>query len=370
MERKSFFRKTAVNVGALALCLSLASGLAQPSKSEAFSLGSFGDTVLNTAVEQKKVKDSLDYYENDGRNELFEEIKKSDGVIDDSYLNEELSRIMERLSGTIAKTEPSIKNKPYNYFINPQAEFNAYCTLGHNVSVNAGVFSFFDNDEEQIAVVVAHEMVHGQKQHPYKGAQQKMTVDFVKKIAGSQMNGGSRLAVDVIAKNVKAVSITKPNEWEADNIAFSYITDAGYNPGAPAAVWQKVIDNKGTSKGKGVLDDLLNPSTHPGEKERRDNYAKKLSEYSNNKVSVNAASGEVKVNNKLFLKPAAAGSMSALERSYLIAGHLASVYHNKTATEQAYNDNGVVKIGETSIVQATAGDGNADDLAKILNEIK
>ena len=271
LNLKPFFRKSVLGATTLALGLSLAGGMIQPTQAEAFSLGKIGDSVVGGLQEQKKIKDSLDYYENDGRNEMFEELKKSDGVVEDGELNEELSRIIGRLSSAIAKSEPSINSKPYNYFINPKTEFNAYCSLGHNISVNAGVFSFFGNDEDKIAAVVAHEMVHGQRQHPYIGAQKKMTVEFIQKVAGAQMNGSGKLAVNVVATNVKASGITKPNEWEADNVAFSYVTEAGYNPGAPAAVWQGVIDNMSSGGSKGLFDDLLNPSTHPGEKERRDN---------------------------------------------------------------------------------------------------
>lgn len=370
MDLKTFFRKAVLGTGTLTLCFSLATGLFHPTKTEAFDIGKLGGIVVNTAKQQDEIKKSLDHYENDGRNELFEQLKASEGVNEDPEFNATLASIMTRLTSTIAKTEPSIQDKPYNYFINPKTAFNAFCSLGHNVSVNVGVFSFFDNNEDKIAAVVAHELVHGQKNHPINGAKKKLTVDFVQKVAGSQMSGGSKLAVDVVAGNTKAVGITKPNEWESDNIAFSYITDAGYNPGAPAAVWQRVIDKMSSGGSKGLFDDLLNPSTHPGEKERRDNYSKKLTEYSNKKVTVNAATGEIKIDNKPFMKPAAFANMSGIERSYLIAGNLAAAYHNNESLAQACNDNGVIRLGEQAIVQPCPADTDADQLVKILNEIK
>jgi len=370
LNLKTFFRKSVLRAGTLALCLSLAIGLFQPTRTEALSLGQLGGSILSTAAQQQKVRESLDYYENDGRNQLFEELKRSDGVNSDSFFNEELDRIMAKLASAIAKTDSSITDKPYNYFINPKTEFNAYCSLGHNVSVNTGVFSFLDNDEDKIAAVVAHELVHGQKKHPIKGAQKRLTVEFVQKVAGAQMNGGGKLAVDVVATNVKAVGVTKPNEWEADNVAYGYLTEAGYNPGAPAAVWQRVIDNMSQGGSKGLFDDLLNPSTHPGEKERRDNYAKKLTEYSKSKVSVNAATGEISVNGKPFMKPAAVANMSGLERSYLVAGNLAAAYHSNQSLEQAWNDNGIIRLGGFSIVQPCGADAAADELVQVLNAIK
>jgi len=348
----------------------LAISLIQPAKAEALDLGSLGGTILITAIQQAEVKKALDYYENDGRDELFEQLKKSEGVNDDPHLNAMLTSIMTRLTNSIAKTEPSIKDKPYNYFINPQKEFNAFCSLGHNVSVNAGVFTFLGNNEDKVAAVVAHELVHGQKSHPIKAAKKKMPVEFLQRVAGSQMGGGSKLAVDVVAVHTKASGITKPNEWEADNVAFGYLTEANYNPGAPAAVWQHVLDNMDSDASKGLLTDLLNPSTHPSAKDRRDNYSKKLTAYSNKKVTVDAATGEIKINNKSFLIPVAWGDMSALERSYLIAGNLAAIYHNNAPVAQASYENDIVKIGPQPVMQSCPGDLDVVEIARILNRIK
>jgi hypothetical protein len=44
--------------------------------------------------------------------------------------NAMLHNVMTRLSASIATEDPSIKQKPYNYFVNKQTSFNAFCTLG------------------------------------------------------------------------------------------------------------------------------------------------------------------------------------------------------------------------------------------------
>ncbi|MDR3349629.1 MAG: M48 family metallopeptidase [Acidaminococcales bacterium] len=352
---------------ALGLLLSLAVVASfSPPPAGAIKIGN----IIGAAQEQGKIKKSLEYYDNDGRGELFAEIKKSEGVSADPTMNAVLDRIMQRLSATVAKTEPSIKERPYNYFVNTQEDFNAFCTLGHNISVNAGVFYFFDNNEDKVAAVVAHEMVHGQRNHPIEGAKKKLTVEFLQKAVGADLSGAGRLAADVVAVNVKNAGITKPNEWEADNIAFVYLADAGYNVGAPAAVWQRVIDNTKAKAGANFFSSIFNPSTHPSEKDRRANYAKKLTAYSNNKVAVDENTGEVKVNGKPFLKPAAAAGMSGLERAYLIAGNLAFVYHAGPVSAAAVAEGNVVRIGGKAIVTVSQGDPGAAELAGILNGIK
>ena len=365
MNFKPFFKKALLGAGLLAFSLSL--GFMQPQKAEAIKIGN----VISKGAEIKKINDSLNYYENDGRNELFEQLKIEDGVNNDPTLNAILDKIMTRLTDGIAKSDPSIKNKPYNYFINPFEYFNAYCTLGHNISINSAVFYFFNNHEDRIAAVVAHEMAHGQKKHPINGAKKKLAVDAGVQIFGDNLKGAGYIAVGVLANQVKTVGVTKTNEWEADNVSFTYMVDSGYNVGAPAAVWQRVMDNTQSSgKSKDLFSDILNPSTHPDDSARRDNYAKKLTEFSKNKVTVDAATGEVKVNGKVFMKPVAAANMSGAERAYLVAGNLARIYNENATLAEARNDNGVVRIGDQAVVTPASGDTSADELARVLNEIK
>ena len=56
-------------------------------------------------------------------------MKQEDGVNGDYNANAMLARIMQRMSAGVAKSDPSILEKPYNYFVNNQDFFNAYCSL-------------------------------------------------------------------------------------------------------------------------------------------------------------------------------------------------------------------------------------------------
>ena len=100
----------------------------------------------------------------EGRQALFQSMKEQQGVNTDPGLNQRVDRIMANLSQAIAQVDPSINDMPYNYYINPDTSFNAACSLGHNMTINTGIFSLLTTDDE-IAVVLGHEMGHGQKNH-------------------------------------------------------------------------------------------------------------------------------------------------------------------------------------------------------------
>ena len=328
------------------------------------------ETIIGVAASHIMINNSLNYYNGKGRNEIIQQFKESEGVSSDPDANRQLGSIMSRLTTAIAKTDESVNDPPYNYFVNKDQTFNAFCTLGHNLSVNIGVFTFFDYHEDRVAAVVAHEIAHGQKKHPIRGARRKLTVDLVAAILGDEMNTAGKLATGIVAAHAKNTGITKPNEKEADNMSFTYMAEAGYNVGATAAVWQRMIEQSG-KKGKDFFGHLLSPSTHPGNEWRRDNFTKKMHEYSNKKVNVNHDTGEVTINKKVFTAPAELGNLSGKERSYLVAGTLAGLYSKKkTLTDKAFADGNILMIGQARIMQCGPNDLPAAELAARLNEIK
>jgi beta-barrel assembly-enhancing protease len=361
----NFFRKKAVIAAAVVLC-STATALILPAPTADASILS---AVIGSGIQYVQVSKQLNYYNGDGRDKFFEELKKKYGVNEDPTLNERVNRIMGNLSNGIAAVDLSITKKPYNYFINNETTFNAFCSLGHNLSINTGLFDLLTNEDE-IAVVLGHEMGHGQKDHPVKGFKNAIPYDLIAQIYSESQGGssGGTLAASVFANYATATQVTKPQEWEADNLAFTYITAAGYNPGACAAVWQRIMEKQGDSSAN-FVGEIFSPSDHPTNEQRRENYAKKLTEYSNGKVTV--SNNVVKINGKDFATIGAISSMSSQERTYFAAGNLAAAYHNGYNTSNAYvGANNVVYLGDQAIMQAQSTDADAQELASCLNAIK
>jgi predicted Zn-dependent protease len=236
------------------------------------------------------------------------------------------------------------------------------------MSVNSGLFDLLNFNENEIAFVVAHEMGHGQKDHPAKGIKKAMPLSVIASVWGSQ--SGSVLetvGINVLANYSSANYVTKPQEWEADNLAFDYAADAGYNPGAGAALWQRVVEQMGKSSSN-FVGEIFSPSDHPKNEERRENYSKKLTAYSNKHITV--SDGVIKVNNKEFMTAGATDATSSAERAFLIAGNLSAVYHNNKTAPNAYVEGGMVKMGNQPILVPNENEPDAQTLADKLNSIK
>lgn len=276
----------------------------------------------------------------EGQSEIYQSVTKQTGVLNNSYYNERLASIMNRLSASIAQTDPSIKTLPYRWYVSPDTTFNAACTMGH-----------------------------GQKHHVANSTQKKVNVEIGKMVLADTIGGSglNNLILNTVSNQIETVHIDRAAEWEADNLSFGYVTRAGYNPGATAAIWQRVMEKQGDNASN-FVGEIFSPSDHPSNQERRDNYANKLYEMSGKHASVK--DGTVYVNGKKFIKPAATSSMSSAERSYFVLGNLAAAYQNGHSKQQATASGGTLYLGPQNIMTPVNGDPSAEELASQLNKIK
>lgn len=339
-------------------------------KAYAFNWGNAIGVTFATVAQYQYLEKKLNYMDTDGRHEYFNQMKDQLGENNNYQYNAILDDIMTRLTYVISLEDPSIKDKPYNYFINNQEEYNAFCTVGHNLSVNTGMFKLLNNNQDELAVVVAHELAHGQERHVQSSTKKSFSIQLLAGLYASQNPDAlSIIGTQVVSNNMIAKGITKKQEQQADDIAFDYTVGAGYNIGAGAATWQRFIDKMGESK-QNFVGELFSPSDHPSHESRRNNYSKKLTEFSNNNVKVDANTGEIFIKNKPFTIPVPANDMSSQERAFMIAGNLAAVYHNNDKNPPTATQSGsTIYMGKQAIMVAENGE-NAVQLVNKLNSIK
>ena len=365
-NKKSYFKKK-LSLGLTAALMTASFTALPPARpAEAFDWVNAIGAVIGVSAQYAALNKQIAYFDGEGRNAYMDQVKDKEGVNDNPEANAMLDRVMGRLSTAIAKTDPTIEKEPYNYFVNNNTNFNAYCTLGHNVSVNIGLFDTLNYNEDEIAFVLGHEMGHGQRKDPANGVKKSMPISLLAAIAESQSNSLEALGTALLANLGSAKLVTLPMEKKADELGFTYASDANYNPGAGSALWQRVIEKMGTSK-ETFLGSVFNPSDHPGNESRRDKYTQRMYAYSGNKVNVDKKTGDILVNKKVVGIPAATDSMSARERSYLVAGRLARIYHDEPeAAHNAYSDGESLYFGSTPIMTLTEAD-NGDTWVTNLN---
>ena len=362
MKSSTVFRTTV----SAALCLTLTSGAVMPKQALAWDWLSAGLALFQVGAEYAYLNKQVSYLDNQGRDKYMGQIKDKYGINTDPVANAMLARIMTRLSDAVALTDDSIVKKPYNYFVNNDKSFNAFCTLGHNMSVNIGAFEKLNYNEDELAFVIAHEMGHGQKNHPAAGVKRALPVSIVAALYASQnRNTASSIGAALVSTVGTAKWVTKPMETQADKLAFDYAVAAGYNVGAGAALWQHILEQNG-SKSSGFAE-LFND--HPTSISRRNNYNKKITEWSGNKVKVNEENGLISVAGQPFYTPAKTSTMSPQEQAFLIAGNLSSVFHDGGQHEPVWtNSENMLLVGEQPVMSFD-GVTEADVVEKRLRDI-
>lgn len=371
MSRKKKFLSF---VAAVVLSLSLVFGA--PAKTSAATADLIGAAIqigMESAALNAQINKEIKHFNETeaGRQELYNSFREKYGVCEDAEYNATLDRIMTNLTKGAAAVDPTIKSKPYLYFISNEEDVNAACTMGHVMKVNVGTFKHITNEDE-LAAIVGHEMGHGQKDHVAKNNKKILRKQVMANLAsaavGSTIGGG--VLTQLVAQaafNQTVAHGSRKLESEADLCGLDYMLHTNYNPGACAAVMQKFAELEGGVKRSGIAN-FFNPNDHPESTARRDVFAKKLFEYSGNHVS--AKDGIITVNKKTLIKVAPSATMSGAERSYFVLGNLAVAYHKGLNKHTATVENGTVMLGNQPIITPLEGDEPAQVIADRLNEIK
>ncbi|MGP1519368.1 MAG: M48 family metallopeptidase [Haemophilus parainfluenzae] len=204
---------------------------------------------------------------------------RAHGVIDTS------SKTAKRVHAVFNKMVPyadqaNETGQQFNWQINviKSKELNAWAMPGGKMAFYTGLVDTLQLNDNEIAVVMGHEMAHALKEH----GKAKANFGTISAIAGAV--GGTALSAVVGADMTDLVTLTKDfaldkpysrsAETEADEVGLMLMARSGYNPQVAPGLWQKMAKASGGSQG--VLDVLA--STHPSDASREENLKRLLPE--------------------------------------------------------------------------------------------
>ena len=279
---------------------------------------------------------------------------KENGEDKNSEDVEVINRVMNRLINE-GKYFLKVNSLPFIWSVNDSELFNASCYPTDYISVNRGLVTGFNRNEDELAAVLAHEMTHGLEQHSAKNyamaVAQHLGAGFL--AIGASNVDWSRLSGMVHYSVAQSVSI--PSEYEADEIGFYIAASAGFNPGGGAAAMVKMNhyfkyettnfleydpgDNVTLHEKRRV-----NPkdmSDHPETENRELKLSQMLTDYSGGRVWVNrknAREYEVYIDGSLRETFRDSKDLLAGERAYLAAGKFAREFHVETDFERSLKE--------------------------------
>ena len=148
--------------------------------------------------------------------------------------------------------------KTWNWQINVinSKTINAFCMPGGKIVVFTGIIDSLQLSDDQIALVVGHEIAHALREHSRARAA-KGTITNVGAIAVSVLTGSNAFGqLASVGGDLLGRRFSRSDETEADLVGMELAARAGYDPRTGVALWEKM-----GSISKGAPPQWL--STHP-----------------------------------------------------------------------------------------------------------
>ena len=180
-------------------------------------------------------------------------------------------KLVQRVRAIARRIEPQTvvfrKDAPgWNWEVNVinSDELNAFCMPGGKIMFYSGLIERLNLTDEEIAVVMGHEIAHALREHSREQVSQAIAAQAALGV-GTAVFGLSQTTAQLAGIGYQAFIAThfsRTDEAEADRIGLELSARAGYNPRAGVTLWQKMMK----AKEGGQLPEFL--STHPADSTR------------------------------------------------------------------------------------------------------
>jgi len=135
---------------------------------------------------------------------------------------------------------------------------NAFALPGNKVGVHTGLLTLA-NSQDQLAVVIGHELGHVVARHAAERVSQQFATQTALQVLNSASGGERQQLLGLLGVGAQAgiaLPFSRLHENEADTLGQRYMANAGFDPRAAAQLWQKMAQ-QGGARPPALL------STHP-----------------------------------------------------------------------------------------------------------
>ena len=142
---------------------------------------------------------------------------------------------------------------------------NAFCMPGGKIMFYAGLVRQLNATDDEIAIVMGHEIAHALREHSREQVSQAMAAQTAIGVGAALLGlgEGSAQLANAGYEALIASRFSRNDEAEADRIGLELAARSGYDPRAGVTLWQKMMR---ASQGGGRPPEFL--SSHPAEANR------------------------------------------------------------------------------------------------------
>ena len=194
---------------------------------------------------------------------------KSDSVTQgtlnkDPALLQRVNAIASRLEPQTRIFRPDAPGWKWEVNVITSDQINAFCMPGGKIMVYTGLVKKLGLSDEELAVVIGHEMSHALREHSREQVSQAVAAQTVIGV-GTALLGLGQDSASIANAGYQALIATRfsrTDENEADRMGLELMARAGYDPRAGVTLWQKMINAKSGSQPPAFL------SSHPTDASR------------------------------------------------------------------------------------------------------
>jgi len=166
------------------------------------------------------------------------QIEAKYGVLDDAAAQRRLDYIGDRAAA--ASQEPSL---PWSFKILDSKEINALALPGGFIYVTKGMMDYVENDD-QLAGVVAHEVIHVDHHHAKAGIEKAMTQSLLVELVTRKSSRTIKQA-SAIALELELREGYRDKEYESDQFGTLYAFRSGYRADGLRQLLFRLHEDKG-----------------------------------------------------------------------------------------------------------------------------
>ena len=182
----------------------------------------------------------------------------------DHALLQRVTAIANRLEPQTRAFRPDAPGWNWEVNVISSDQINAFCMPGGKIKVYTGLANQLRLSDDELAVVLGHEMAHALREHSREQVSQAMAAQTAIGVGAALLGlgqGSAQLAgagYDALI----ATRFSRTDENEADRIGLELTARAGYDPHAGVTLWQKMLSAKSGSRPPAFL------SSHPTDESR------------------------------------------------------------------------------------------------------
>lgn len=141
-------------------------------------------------------------------------------------------------------------------------DINAFCMPGGKIAFFTGLVQGLQLSDDEIAVVMGHEMAHALREHAREQAAKSGLTQLGASLLGQFVGRGQYADLFQFGGNMLSLKFSRDDESEADLVGLDLAARAGYDPRAGISLWQKMGRASGGGQGAAWF------STHPSGRDR------------------------------------------------------------------------------------------------------